>query len=63
MVPNSVNVGSGSCNVSEQNEQSKLHRFVTCKIIESGTVAASASSSIVAVPVTANWCPAVRACW
>jgi hypothetical protein len=29
IVSSSAKVGSGSCNVSEQNEQSKLHRFVT----------------------------------
>ena len=45
---------------AEQNVQSKLHRLVTCKITDSGTAAASASSSTLASLVTAKWWPAVK---
>ena len=44
-------VGSGICSVSEQNTQPKSHRLVTCKITDSGAVAASASSRRSASPV------------
>ncbi len=50
----------GSCNVSEQNEQSKLHRFVTCRITDSGR-SPPRPVRPPTPPVTVKWCPAVNA--
>ena len=54
MVSSWSRVGSAICSVSEQNPQSKSHRLVTCKITDSGAVAASASAAGSAWPSSAK---------
>ena len=54
MVSSWPRVGSPMWSVSEQNTQSKSHLLVTCKITDSGAVAASASAAASVSPLSAK---------